>query len=363
MRIPAPLLQVEGLAKHYALPRDLLSRQRRVLRAVDGISFSIDPGETLALVGESGCGKSTTARLVLRLLEPTAGRVSFEGTDITALSRQSLRNVPRRIHPVFHAPFSPFNPRLFVRALLQEPLILHHLGDRVQREARVSDVLGQIGLSEHHASRFPHEFSGGQRQRIGVARALMTRPSLLVCDEPVSALDVSIQAQIVNLLMRLQTDLKLTYLFISHDLSVVKHVATRVAVMYLGKIVEIAPKRAFFQDPKFPYSRSLLEAVPRPNPFRDRKARALQGEIPNPIDLPSGCRFHPRCPYVIDRCRKEEPLLLPIVGSPGRLSACHRTHELPPWLDVNPMGSSFSEIAQARIALYGERRRTVSSTS
>ncbi|MBC7800923.1 MAG: dipeptide ABC transporter ATP-binding protein, partial [Gemmatimonadaceae bacterium] len=324
----APLMEVKGLAKHYPMRRGLvMSRTVGNVRAVDGIGFQLFRGETLALVGESGCGKSTTARLVLRLIEPTAGSVFFEGQDITGMRGDPLRKLRRRMQIVFQDPFASLNPRMTVADILEEPLIVHSIGDRVARRARVNQLLGLVGLASYHAGRYPHEFSGGQRQRIGIARALAVEPALVVCDEPVSALDVSIQAQVVNLLRDLQTRLGLSYLFIAHDLAVVKHVADRVAVMYLGRIVEIGPKDAVFANPRHPYTRVLLSAIPRPDPHRKLVRQVAGGDVPSPADIPPGCRFHTRCAYVIDRCRTEDPALHAV--EPGHLSACHRAEDLP----------------------------------
>ncbi|MBN8874482.1 MAG: dipeptide ABC transporter ATP-binding protein [Rhodospirillales bacterium] len=318
----APLLEVENLSRHYAVRRGLLIPKRvGTVRAVDGVSFSLERGETLALVGESGCGKSTTARLVLRLVEPTTGTIHFQGEDITSMQGEPLRKLRRRMQIVFQDPFASLNPRMTVGAILEEPLIVHDLGDAARRRARVAELLGLVGLAPFHAQRYPHEFSGGQRQRIGIARALAVEPALIVCDEPVSALDVSIQAQVVNLLEDLQRRLGLSYLFIAHDLAVVKHVADRVAVMYLGQIVEIAPKDTLFADPRHPYTRTLLAAIPRPDPHRERNEPVAGGDVPSPMAPPDGCRFHTRCPFVVERCRREAPALLPVAS--GHLSACH----------------------------------------
>ena len=348
----APLLEVEGIAKHYPIRAGLLSRASGAVRAVDGVGFQLHRGETLALVGESGCGKSTTARLVLRLIDPTAGTVWFEGTDITTMSGAPLRALRRRMQIVFQDPFASLNPRMTVSDILEEPLIVHAIGDGAARRARVEQLLSLVGLAPYHASRYPHEFSGGQRQRIGIARALAVEPALVVLDEPVSALDVSIQAQVVNLLGDLQARLGLSYLFIAHDLAVVKHVADRVAVMYLGRIVETGPKDQVFADPRHPYTRLLLSAIPRPDPHRRLARQAAQGDLPSPANIPAGCRFHTRCPFVIPRCRTEDPALLPT--SPAHLSACHRAAELPP-LDIEQAHPA-PPAAARRLALYAERR-------
>jgi len=347
-------MEVAGLAKHYPMRRGLLlARTVGNVRAVDGVSFQIFRGETLALVGESGCGKSTTARLVLRLIEPTAGSVRFEDADITALRGNAMRRLRRRMQIVFQDPFASLNPRMTVAEILEEPLIVHGIGDRVARRARVEQLLALVGLAPYHAGRYPHEFSGGQRQRIGIARALAVEPALVVCDEPVSALDVSIQAQVVNLLKDLQARLGLSYLFIAHDLAVVKHMADRVAVMYLGRIVEIGPKDAVFANPRHPYTRVLLSAIPRPDPHRRLARQVAGGDVPSPANIPSGCRFHTRCAFVIDRCRTEDPALHPI--EPGHLSACHRAEELPA-AAVMDAAYVATPAAARRLALYADRR-------
>jgi oligopeptide transport system ATP-binding protein len=352
-------MEVAGLAKHYPIRRGLvLSRMVGNVRAVDGLSFELFRGETLALVGESGCGKSTTARLVLRLIEPTAGTVRFEGADITGLRGDAMRKLRRRMQIVFQDPFASLNPRMTVAEILEEPLVVHGMGGGAARRARVAELLGLVGLAPYHAGRYPHEFSGGQRQRIGIARALAVEPALVVCDEPVSALDVSIQAQVVNLLKDLQARLGLSYLFIAHDLAVVKHVADRVAVMYLGRIVEIGPKDDVFANPRHPYTRVLLSAIPRPDPHRKLARSAAQGEapggdMPSPANVPPGCRFHTRCPFVIDRCRTEDPALHTI--EPGHLSACHRAEDLPLATEMEAAQAA-SPAAARRLALYADRR-------
>jgi oligopeptide/dipeptide ABC transporter ATP-binding protein len=318
------LLQVEGLAKHYPVREGLIrAKEIGLVRAVDGVSFAVNKGETLALVGESGCGKSTTARLVLRLIEPSAGRVLFEGTDITSLSGAPLKAFRRRAQIVFQDPYASLNPRLTVGQTISEPMEVHEIGDVASRRARVEELLGLVGLAPYHAARYGHEFSGGQRQRIGIARALSAGPDLVICDEPVSALDVSIQAQVVNLLRDLQQRLGLAYLFIAHDLAVVKHVADRIAVMYLGRIVEVQEKRALFANPRHPYTRALLAAIPHPDPGRRGRVQPLAGDLPSPMAIPSGCRFRTRCPYAQPICAEEDPLLQDGV-------ACHFDGKLPP---------------------------------
>lgn len=342
-----PLLEVEGLAKHYPVRKGiLLARQVGTVRAVDGVSFRIERGETLALVGESGCGKSTTARLVLRLIEPTAGTVRFDGQAVSGAA--ALRALRRRVQVVFQDPFASLNPRLRVGDTIAEPMEVHGIGDPASRAARVQELLGLVGLAPFHAQRYPHEFSGGQRQRIGIARALAVQPELVVCDEPVSALDVSIQAQVVNLLKDLQARLGLSYLFIAHDLAVVRHMADRVAVMYLGQIVETAPKRELFSNPRHPYTRALLAAIPHPDPRRRGQVTPLGGDVPSPMNPPSGCRFHTRCPLAQPVCREQVPPLREI--APGHVSACHFAESLPAF-DASA-GEGMSPAAARRLALY-----------
>ncbi len=321
----APLLDIRGLRKDFPGPRRWLGlgAPAHVVRAVDEVSFAIAPGETLGLVGESGCGKSTVARAILRLVEPTAGQVLFEGRDVLTLKAADLRALRRRMQIVFQDPYGSLNPRMTVRQTLREPLDIHRLATGAARETRVAALLEEVGLSPDLADRYPHELSGGQRQRVGIARALSVEPAFIVCDEPVSALDVSVQAQVLNLLADLRTQRQLTYLFIAHDLAVVRHIAERVAVMYLGRIVELAPARALYADPRHPYTRSLLSAVPVPDPGAQRARIVLQGDMPSPAKPPPGCPFHPRCPHPAknDRCRTELPILREI--APGHHAACH----------------------------------------
>ncbi|MFO0187571.1 MAG: ABC transporter ATP-binding protein, partial [Alphaproteobacteria bacterium] len=345
----APLLSVRDLTKHYPVRKGMiLAKQIGVVRAVDGVSFDVHRGETLALVGESGCGKSTTARLVLRLIEPSAGCITFAGNDITKVKGAAQRAMRRHMQIIFQDPFASLNPRLTVVETLTEPMLVHRIGDDASRRARALELLRLVGLRDFHAQRYPHEFSGGQRQRIGIARALAVNPELIVCDEPVSALDVSIQAQVINLLKGLQARFGLSYLFIAHDLAVVKHVADRIAVMYLGQIVELAPKRALFEAPQHPYTRVLLAAIPHPDPRRRGQVKPLEGDIPSPLNPPPGCRFHTRCPFAQDRCRVEMPELRST--SAGHFVACHFTESLPV-ASLN-YTSLLSEAAQSRLALY-----------
>jgi oligopeptide/dipeptide ABC transporter ATP-binding protein len=323
-RSGTPLLSVRGLQKHFPVRRGTFGRAREHVKAVDGVSFDLWRGETLGLVGESGCGKSTTGRTVLRLLEPTAGEIRFDGVDVRALGREELRAFRRRAQFVFQDPFGSLNPRLSVGAMLEEVLDVHGLGMPNRRD-RAVELLELVGLRPEHIDRYPHEFSGGQRQRLGVARALSVEPDFLVLDEPVSALDVSVQAQVVNLLDDLQRELGLTYLFIAHDLALVEHVSDRVAVMYLGRIVETADAEELYRDPRHPYTRALLSAVPRPDPVgREGRARiVLEGDVPSAVHPPSGCPFHPRCPHPAkdDSCRTVLPVL---EGSDeGHVAACH----------------------------------------
>ena len=317
------LLEVRDLVKHFPVGTGL-RRSSVSVKAVDGVSFTLHRGETLGLVGESGCGKTTTGRCVLLLERPTSGRIVFEGAELTTLPEKKLRAMRRRMQVIFQDPYSSLNPRMTVGQILEEPLKVHGLiADRKARTARVQELLGQVGLLPQHARRYPHQLSGGQRQRVGIARALAMEPTLIVCDEPVSALDVSIQAQIVNLLEDLQKRLGLTYLFIAHDLSVVRHISDRVVVMYLGKIAEVADRRSLYEDPLHPYTRALLSAVPIPDPKLEarRERTVLRGEVPSALNPPAGCVFHPRCPIAVARCSAEIPPLREIRA--GHWAACH----------------------------------------
>ncbi|MGE5511844.1 MAG: ABC transporter ATP-binding protein [Bacteroidota bacterium] len=322
----APLLVADGLVKHFVAKRSVLGRPLSLVRAVDGVSFELNSGETLALVGESGCGKSTVGRLVLRLIEPTAGRVTFAGRDITTLPSTEVRRFRSQAQLIFQDPYASLNPRMMIGDTLGEPLLLHASLSAADRRARVGELLGMVGLRREHAERYPHEFSGGQRQRIAIARALAAEPKLIVCDEPVSALDVSIRSQILNLLKDLQQRLGLAYIFISHDLAVVKHIATRVAVMYLGRIVETGKAEDIFAEPRHPYTQALLSAIPVPSHVGRRQRRLLPGDPPSPIDPPSGCHLHPRCEHAVEVCRRTPPTLTADDGL--HATACHR------WRDI-----------------------------
>jgi oligopeptide transport system ATP-binding protein len=318
--VSQPLLEVKGLKKYFSVKSGFWGKEK-VVRAVAGVHLTVYPGETLSIVGESGCGKSTTGRCILRLIEPTEGEILFQGRDIRALNAAELRAARRDMQLVFQDPFASLNPRKTVGQILLDPLIVHGIGTPAERRKRVEEMIEIVGLTRQHLHRFPHEFSGGQRQRIGIARALILRPKLVVADEPVSALDVSIQAQILNLLKDLQREFQLTYLFISHDLSVVRHISDRVAVMYLGKVVEVADKTVLYERPIHPYTQALLSAVPVPDPTREVKRILLEGDLPSPANPPAGCQFHPRCRHCMEVCRTTVPPLKE--AEPGHLVACH----------------------------------------
>ncbi|MBY0381366.1 MAG: dipeptide ABC transporter ATP-binding protein [Xanthobacteraceae bacterium] len=347
------LLEIKDVVKHFPAQRDMFGRAKTFVRAVDHVSFSVDRGETLALVGESGCGKSTLSRLILRLIDPDFGQISFEGRDVLALDARSLRAFRREVQIVFQDPYASLNPRMTVRQILAEPLNLHGLGKPGDRQKRVEELLSLVGLPARFADRFPHEFSGGQRQRVAIARALAVEPKLIVCDEPVSALDVSIRSQVLNLLRDLQDRLGLTYIFVSHDLAVVKHIADRVAVMNLGQIVEIADSQSLFKMPFHPYTRALLSAVPIPDPAARRPPLLTSGEIPSALNPPSGCRFHTRCPFAIDKCRTDPPALMP--AADGHFAACHRMLELPPPEAIASRDSGFSPVVERLLAAFSQR--------
>ena len=345
------LLEAKNLVKHFVAARSAFGRPTAFVKAVDGVSFSVDAGETLALVGESGCGKSTVSRLVLRLIEPDQGEIRFEGRDLLGMGAKELRAFRRDAQIIFQDPYASLNPRMTIGQILTEPLVLHDLVPADRRRERVEELLRLVGLEPRFARRYAHEFSGGQRQRIAIARALAVEPKLIICDEPVSALDVSIRSQILNLLGDLQARLGLAYIFVSHDLAVVKHIADRVAVMNLGHIVETADAEMLFASPRHPYSRALLSAIPVPKPRAKRNRVVLEGEMPSAIDPPSGCRFHTRCPYVIERCRIEAPQLLP--STAGHLTACHRAGELPAPDALIPRDGAFSPALERLVAAFG----------
>jgi len=334
-----PLVEVEDLVTHFPIREGLLGRQVAAVHAVDGVTFSVSEGETLGLVGESGCGKSTLGRTIVRLLEPTSGDVRFQGRSIARLRARELRPLRREMQMVFQDPYASLNPRKRIGSIIAAPMKIHGVGDARERRRRVQELLDVVGLSPEHYNRYPHEFSGGQRQRIGVARALALRPKLVVADEPVSALDVSIQSQMLNLLEDLQEEFHLTYIFIAHDLGVVRHVSDRIAVIYLGKLVELSPAAELYERPIMPYTEALLSAVPIPDPdLSDQRERiVLQGDVPSPIDPPSGCRFHPRCRYRTDVCSAVEPPLADYGG--GHLAACH-----------HPLGVDEETLARVRRA-------------
>lgn len=310
------LLKVESIVKHFPIHGGILSRQIAAVKAVQDISFEIKKGETLGLVGESGCGKSTLGRCLIRLIEPSSGKIYFKGRDITNVSKEELKHLRRKMQIIFQDPYASLNPRMTIGAILEEPLIIHNLFESVQdRKNRVLELINLVGLRPEHLTRYPHEFSGGQRQRVGIARALAVEPELIICDEPVSALDVSIQAQVINLLMDLQQKLGLTYVFIAHDLKVVEHVSTYVAVMYLGQIVEFAKSEELYKNPKHPYTKALLSAIPIPDPKPREQRIILTGDVPSPINPPEGCYFNPRCPIATEECRQNKPALKEVAAS------------------------------------------------
>ncbi|MFD2330530.1 ABC transporter ATP-binding protein [Cohnella sp. GCM10020058] len=317
-----PLLRVEGLKKHYSVAGQAGFR-RSVVKAVDGVSFELREGETYGLVGESGCGKSTLGKSLLRLTEPSAGQAFYKGADLFKQSRQAMQKCRRELQMVFQDPFSSLNPRRIVGLALEEPLAIHGIGSARERTHRAMEILRTVGLQMEHYYRLPHELSGGQRQRIGLARALILDPRIVICDEPVSALDVIIQSQVINLMQKLQRELKLTYLFIAHDIAVVRHISDRIGIMYLGKLVEEADTDSLFANPRHPYTQVLLSAVPVPDPTAKPERIVLEGDLPSPIDPPAGCAFHTRCPFAMDRCRTETPLYREV--APGHSAACHLT--------------------------------------
>lgn len=316
-----PLLEVKGLEQHFPIKGGFLKRTTGHVKAVDGIDLTVYPGETLGIVGESGCGKSTTGRSILRLLEPTAGEVLFQGKDLAKLPKEEMRQMRKDLQMIFQDPYASLNPRMTIKQILMESLMVHNIGTKEERENTIEEIIQIVGLRKEHLNRHPHDFSGGQRQRIGIARALVVKPKLIIADEPVSALDVSIQSQVLNLLKDLKKEFNLTLMFISHDLSVVKHLCDRIAVMYLGRIVEISDKRTLFENPSHPYTRALLSAVPVAKPRHKRERILLTGDLPSPANPPSGCTFHPRCPYATDICKSQIPSLADI--GEGQLVSCH----------------------------------------
>ncbi|BDG34543.1 ABC transporter ATP-binding protein [Saccharococcus caldoxylosilyticus] len=316
-----PLLQVKGLKKYFPITGGVFGKKVGEVKAVDDVTFTVYKGETLGIVGESGCGKSTTGRMLLRLIEPTAGSIVFEGKEVTTLPKAELRKMRRDMQMIFQDPFASLNPRHTVEKILEEPLIVHGIGSKEERKKRVREMLEVVGLGQYHAKRYPHQFSGGQRQRIGIARALMTNPKLIIADEPVSALDVSIQAQVLNLLEDLQKEFGLTYIFIAHDLGVVRHISDRVGVMYLGRLVELADSDQLYQSPKHPYTQALLSAVPIPDPEYKRERQLLSGDLPNPANPPQGCAFHTRCSACMDICKQKRPEMKEV--EKGHYVACH----------------------------------------
>lgn len=314
------LLEVNGLKKYFPITGGLLGSKKGEVKAVDDVSFYVKKGETLGIVGESGCGKSTTGRLLMRLIEASDGKIIFEDKEITSMSKSELRKTRRDIQMVFQDPYASLNPRHSIEQILEEPLIVHGIGSKAERKKQVREMLEVVGLSSYHAKRYPHQFSGGQRQRIGIAKALMTKPKLIIADEPVSALDVSIQAQVLNLMKDIQTEFQLTYIFIAHDLGVVRHISDRVGVMYLGRLIELADSEELYENPKHPYTKALLSAVPIPDPDIKRETILIEGELPSPANPPTGCAFHTRCPQVMDVCKSARPVEHNL---DGHLVACH----------------------------------------
>ena len=341
-QLTKPLLRVEGLKKYFPIRNGLLGKTTGYVKAVDDVSFYVNEGETLGIVGESGCGKSTTGRMLMRLLEPTEGTVEFDGKELTKLSAEEMRKTRRDIQMVFQDPYASLNPRHTIEKILGEPLLVHGMKDAKKRKARIHEFLEVVGLSAYHANRYPHQFSGGQRQRIGIARALMTNPKLIIADEPVSALDVSIQAQVLNLMQDLQKEFKLTYIFIAHDLGVVRHISDRVGVMYLGKMVEVSASEQLYTKPLHPYTQALLSAVPVPDPAYEKKEILLEGDMPSPANPPTGCTFHTRCPFKMDICTQVVPQLVEM--EEGHSVACHLYNE-----------GSDNDIKQLEGSLYEKR--------
>ena len=324
-----PLLKVNDLKQHFPIKGGMLGRTVNHVKAVDGVTFDIKEGETVSIVGESGCGKSTTGRAILRLDEPTSGEIEFQGQDLLSISKSDMRKMRKDLQIIFQDPYASINPRQTVRQILYEAMEIQNAVPKKDRENRIKELMDTVGLGPHQIDRYPHEFSGGQRQRIGIARALSVDPKLIVCDEAVSALDVSIQAQVINLLKKLQRELKLTYLFISHDLGVVRHISDRVIVMYLGRIVEIGDKKSVFDQSQHPYTKALLSAIPVPDPENKPNRIILKGDVPSPIDPPAGCRFHTRCPFATDKCRTETPELRTTdYLKDGHMAACHYMEEI-----------------------------------
>ena len=321
------ILEVKDLVKYFPITGGVFNQVVAQVHAVDRLTFSVNRGETLGLVGESGCGKTSVGRTLIRLYEPTGGSIVMDGQDVTHLHGKDLKSYRRKVQMIFQDPYESLNPRHSVKSIVEEPLLIHKVGTRKDRREIVAELLKTVGLNPSYMDRYPHEFSGGQRQRIGIARAVALKPQMLVCDEPVSALDVSIQSQVINLLLELQRDLGLTLVFIAHDLSVVRHVSDRIAVMYLGKIVELTDAQNIYENAKHPYTQALLSSIPVPDPKLRKKKKALEGEVPSPINPPKGCRFNTRCPYAKEICRQEEPKLDPMSGNANHQVACHFTNQ------------------------------------